>query len=289
MIRDAALALRRAALGLAALAVATMVSPREARAERPTSSLDRCLSASSEGQKLRDDGHYLDARSELRTCANDACPAIVRQNCEKWLRDLESALPTVVLALRRADGSSVVDASISVDGAVVAARLTGTPLPLDPGEHRFVLKAEGAEVEHRTLVLAGQKNRAIVLTLPGRSPVAATPAPSLEPPPRSGPPAASLALGGVGALALGTFAYVGLTAKSDLRALEGAPCAAQKTCDPAETDSIRARFLVADLALAAGVVAVGAAVTLWITDTRARVQVTRGPGLTALSLVAPIP
>ncbi len=277
-----------------ALAIATtaLAFARPVSAAPPTS-LDRCLAASSDGQARRDEGRYLDARALLRVCANDACPAIVRQNCEKWLRDVEAATPTVVLALRRADGTSVVDASISVDGALVAPRLTGTPIPMDPGERRIVLHTANGDVEHKTLILAGEKNRAIVLTAPpAKGPDPTKPTPPAEGPTEGhggGPPAATIALGAVGAVALGAFTYVGLTAKGDLANLERAPCAASKTCDPADTDSVRARFLVADIALAAGVVALGAAAYLWIADGRARVQVTGGPAQVALTLSAPIP
>jgi tetratricopeptide (TPR) repeat protein len=86
------------------------------------------------------------------------------------------------------------------------------------------------------------------------------PAPSTPPAPprerddRSVAPAAYV-LGAVGVAGVAMFATFALLGKSDQRHLEST-CSPQ--CNPADVDALRTKFLIADLALVAGVVSLGA-------------------------------
>lgn len=263
-------------------------------------SLDQCLAASDAAQARRDEGRYTEARALTLTCASEACPAIVRRNCEKWRSEIETSMPTVVLVARRADGATEASASVLVDGVALLSRLTGTPVAVDPGERRFTFRLGEAVAEVKTLVAAGTKNQLVEARFgvgspspsQAASPAAVVDAPPSEPPsPRRGPPVASLALGALGVAGVGAFAYFAATAKGDLNAIERAPCAATKTCPESETDSIRTRFLVGDIALGAGLVSLGLATWLWLdaSPKKASATVTVVPGLVAAAFSAPLP
>jgi tetratricopeptide (TPR) repeat protein len=87
-----------------------------------------------------------------------------------------------------------------------------------------------------------------------------SPAPGAPPPPpkdRQDPSIAPAAyvLGAVGVAGVAMFATFALLGKSDQHHLE-ATCSPQ--CNPADVDALRTKYLIADLALVAGVVSLGA-------------------------------
>ena len=97
-------------------------------------------------------------------CARDACPAIVRRDCEKWLSDLDASQPT--LRPRRArdpKGNDLPATRVSLDGSAFVARLDGKPVAVDPGEHVLRYEASGAAaVEQRVVVRVNEKNRMLI-------------------------------------------------------------------------------------------------------------------------------
>ncbi len=264
----------------AAVAIASL-SSRTVHAQSKGSAIDVCVKASDDGQVARDEGRLVRARAAFRTCATASCPAIVQSNCARWLESVEAGLPTIVLAARTSnDGALTGDTAVEIDGTHTLDRLTGTPLPVDPGKHVFTFRHDGAVVVVETVVNVGEKNRLIVGLFEGAAAgtkprVAAT---AETPPPTAGgkrpasliPP---LVLGAVGLVGITVFAVVGASALSDLHALESSPCATSGTCDGGEVRSVRTRFLVADLALGGGIAAIGAgALVLWLTpDTTVQV------------------
>jgi hypothetical protein len=74
---------------------------------------------------------------------------------------------------------------------------------------------------------------------------------------KSGLPAATYVLGGIGMAALGVFAYVGARAKHDSSSLH-ATCA--PGCPHDEVTALETKLVVADVALGVGVVSAAAAV-----------------------------
>lgn len=249
------------ALGLAAGASTAHAAP----------SIEACLAASDHGQVSRDEGRLRDARTEFTRCSDEACPALVRAQCHKWLADLEALQPTVVPSARDEAGADVVDARVRVDEEPSPRAVDGLPVPLDPGRHTLTFEAGGRSVATVVVLRAGEKNRIVAVTVPKPTP----PSPTARPPLRlegraadapidgSGPRWAPYALAGVGVLGLASFAFFGATGNSDLSSLESAPCAATRTCAASEVSSIRTRFVVADVSLAVAVVASVGAVLLW--------------------------
>lgn len=237
---------------------------------------ERCIAAADAGQKQRDSGRLVSARAKFTECSAAACPALVRADCATWLSEVERALPSVVFIVRTESGEDARDVRVSMDGALIADRLDGTALAVDPGEHRFSFDVAGKVIEQVVLVHAGERNRPIHVRVPGTAgptPVS-PPTPFSESPPvgrelgagRTVPLAPPL-IGAGGVLVLGAGIVFGAIAKSDLDQLKNDPCAATRQCRQSDVDSIASRYIVADVLMGAGVVALGIATILWLTQT----------------------
>jgi hypothetical protein len=205
-----------------------------------------CIAASEAGQDKKLRGSLREAREQLLVCARDVCPMVVRQDCTAWLTEIITALPSVVVGARDPRGQDLVDVTVSVDGTVVASRLDGKPIDVDPGVHtfRYALPTGAAPVEERVVIRQGERNRTLTVNFGAKPPSHAAPA-SVEPAhaedatggrPNAAPGAApesvepardhrglrpyAYVAGAVGAAGVITFAIAGLlsdSAYSDLR------------------------------------------------------------------------
>jgi hypothetical protein len=120
----------------------------------------QCIEASEKAQDLRQAGTLRQARQQLTICVASSCPGPVREDCARLLADVESAQPSVVFVAKDRAGEDLVDVRVTLDGEVVADKLDGTAVSVDPGEHRFVFEADGLPtVEKRVIVREGDKNR----------------------------------------------------------------------------------------------------------------------------------
>src|SRR5687768_12517875 len=100
---------------------------------------EACATASEEAQLDRIKGRWTAARAKLAVCGAATCPAVIRDDCTKWLAELDKSMPTVVVSAREQDGGDVVDARLRIDGVAVSEKLDGTPIAIDPGAHVFRL------------------------------------------------------------------------------------------------------------------------------------------------------
>ena len=256
---------------LVLLASAVLLAARPAGAVEPR--VAECLSSSERAESLRRDGRYREARKAFAACGADSCPAVVRRDCIASLTDLDRLEPTFVFAARDENGNDVANVTVTIDGELVTQELDGKPIGLDAGKHLVSFAAGPLYREERVSIVArtGEKNRIVSIQL---TPVQPSPPPErtpdgpVEPPPTEPLPVVPIVLAGVGVVAIGAFAYLGLSAKSDLSALESDACAATKTCAQDDVDSIRTRFTLADVSLGVGAVAIGAAAWLFFTRDR---------------------
>lgn len=204
-----------------------------------------CIAAADRGQELRDGGKYGAAGEAFATCAREVCPALIAKSCQRWLSDLEVAVPTIVIGARDADGGDVVAARVLVDGEVVAEKLDGMPRRVDPGEHvvRIERNDDPAHTapqasEVRVVVRAGEKGRPIVVTfapLAGPasppSPLPAHGEPGAAAVAESRPPAAptfltsrnvvALSLVGAAAVSIAGGIYIGAESRSEANTAAG--------------------------------------------------------------------
>ena len=156
-------------------------------AEGPPPDKMACIAADTDGQALRLGGNLTQARKRLAICAAASCPGIVRDDCLQRIAEVEVAQPTVVFTATNGDGRPLVAVRVSVDGARIAERLDGRPLPVDPGDHVFVFEAVGrVSADMRLTLHDGEKKvrHAVVLRtgsgapadqVPGPKPVATSP------------------------------------------------------------------------------------------------------------------
>jgi len=235
----------------AAAAVAVLCGASTAHAE------SACISAYEQAQTLRKDGKLVSARAQAAICAHAECPALLAKDCSKWLAELEASTPTVVFDARTASGVERTDVRVKVDGAVLAPRLDGKAVAVDPGSRVFVFEAEGASpVERTILVREGERNRKIAVTVAAADAKVSRPVPT-----------GTWIFGGVSVVALTTSAIFAIDAfgkKSDLDACK-------PRCAASDVDAMTTSFTVADVALGAGVMAGAAALYLYLTRPTAEV------------------
>jgi hypothetical protein len=244
--------MRRAGLVVGA-AVALSFAP--ARAALAEDAVRVCIDASTQGQTLRQQGHLLGARDRMIECARDACPAVVRSHCARWLGEIENRIPSVVVRAQDASGADLVDARVLIDGH--ASKLDGRAVPLDPGQHVVAVEHGGTRKEERVILVEGEASRLVMLRFAPPPPGMPVEAPLAPPAHTGGVPTATWILGGVGLAALGAATYFGLAAKGQLDHLD-ATCS--PNCTDAQTQPGRTDALAFDILLATGGAAIGAAI-----------------------------
>ena len=227
-----------------------------------------CLDAAARGQRLRGAHQLVEAREQMRACAAARCPAVVQTDCARWLDEIESALPTVVVAAKSGTGVDLFDVKVTVDGKLLASKLDGQGVAMDPGPHTFHFEgADGTRVDQQVMVREGEKDQAISVVLgPAQAPV---PGPASLPAtvPQTGPATSSplktvgWVLGGVGVAGLAVGTVFGLVAMSDKNA---AHCV-DNLCDPGKASGIKSAALVSDIGWIGGgvLLATGAALVLF--------------------------
>ncbi|HRG96747.1 MAG TPA: hypothetical protein PLR99_10880 [Polyangiaceae bacterium] len=208
--------------------------PRPAVAAGPSPKA-ACLAAYEDAQRLRLASKLVAAREQLRVCRADVCPALVRNECEKWLGEVAESLPSVVLSARDPSGRDLLDVTVSVDGARVPA-LDGKAFDVDPGSHTFRFQ-RGKEVkEEQWLVRQGEHNRVIVGVLgePPRAPAPAAAPSAREPGPQR---TIGLVVGGVGVVGVGVAAALGLASNGDASTLRET-CGVDRSCTQDQVDAV---------------------------------------------------
>src|SRR5580704_4789846 len=164
------------AAGLAAAGVVLLGGT--ARAAGPT--VAECLAASDASLMAGSDHQLRAERVALLTCASPSCPGEIRKECIRRVDEVTAAIPTLIFEAKDGAGNDLGAVKVTMDGALLAERLDGTALPIDPGEHTFVLETPGLPLVEKHFVLReGQKGRHETVTFvpPAPAPPTAQPAP----------------------------------------------------------------------------------------------------------------
>jgi hypothetical protein len=229
---------------------------------------DLCSQAYEKSQEDRAAGRLNAAIAQLKVCIDASCPAFIREDCSRWMNETEVALPSVVFAVRR-DGQDQMEAEVRCDGAVLVQDLDGKAIPVDPGPHTFTFSIPGlAPIERQLLVREGERNRVVEVDfrtlrtnpflVADKNEPASTAAPSW-----TSRTYLTYGLGGVGALGIGSFALFAVLGSRQQADLEH-DCA--PTCRSSQVDSVKTKYLIADLSLGMGLAALGAATYLYVTN-----------------------
>jgi hypothetical protein len=226
-----------------------------------------CIAAYEATQSMRESGKLVEAREKAIVCARAECPKALNSECIEWVGEIEKSTPTVVFAAKAPDGSEITTVKVSVDGKLVTEELGARAVPLDPGKRSFRFdSADHGSKELEVVLREGEKNRTVAVSFePAKAAVAPEPvAPTPVAPATSsdGPPTAFWVLGGAGvaAVAVGAvFEIMGLSKKSDLEECK-------PRCSIEDADAMTRNFVIGDIALVSGGVALGAALVVLLTD-----------------------
>jgi hypothetical protein len=170
------------ALFALAPALASLTTAPPVSAADPT--LSDCISANESSLQARADHKLRQARAQSLMCASDSCPSEMRDKCKQRVEDLNRAIPTIVFAVQDAGGADLGAVKVSMDGQLLADRLEGTAISLDPGEHKFKFEVPGQAPIERTFILReGEKDRKerIVVGQSAGTPETTTPATGAAP------------------------------------------------------------------------------------------------------------
>lgn len=223
-----------------------------------------CAGAYEQGQRARKASGLLGARKHFLVCSDESCPAVLRKDCAQWLSEVDSMLPTVVFVATEA-GKDLADVRVHLDGDLVADRLDGKAVAVDPGAHVFRFTRVGAiPIEKRVVISEGEKSRKITVSFgAGESAEVAARERPVDADSRgdsgSGVPAASWVLGGIGVLGVGGFTYFALKGRAQKSELD--KCAPR--CNPEDVSDAKHTFVVGDVLLGVGVVSLASAVIVY--------------------------
>lgn len=234
-----------------------------------------CAQKYEDGQRLRKAKQLLSATDALIACAQPDCPPAVVRDCARWLNEVRAETPSVVFAARDESGRDLQDLTVHHGERQIAGRIDGTAVHLNPGPHELRFRAsDGRSVTISVVIRQGEKNRLIDVVLPrpagdrAAKPAEPSRSPKLSSTKEPRGPSSEfvdplpIALAGAGVVALGSFAYFGWTARSDVNEMNDR-CSPR--CPESEVDSARTRALVADISLGVGVIALtGAAALTWV-------------------------
>lgn len=241
----------------------------EVMAVAPRAHADKaaCAHAYSQTQVLRKAGKLREAEKETITCAQDSCPGFIKSACTKWGSEIEALMPTIVVSAKDAQGNDLTAVSVTSDGQKLADKLTGLPIPVDPGQHQLHFEHAGDKpVDQTILISEGEKARVVKVTFGSNAASAGSPAkPGAEKSTSGhGTRVLSYVLGGVGVVGLAGFAYFALKGKSEENSVRNTGCA--PNCSSSQVDPIKTKYLIADVSLGVGIVSLGLATYFFITS-----------------------
>ena len=271
----------------AALALTASLAKAEPKATEPRNA---CAGALRTLQEKEQAGQLRDARDAALACAQPTCTRAVSLQCSTAYTRLENEIPSVTFVATDANGNTLVEVEVRMDGTLLASSLDGRAFPIDPGMHEFVFTTSGHPAQTEKLMVAqGQRNRLISLSLnaqSARKPSVASPAPQAQgdasPVAESAPPkvvatsasaiydepserkrsAWPYIIGGAGLASLGASVALVTWGRQDNELLDRC----SPNCSQDSVDHVKNLYLAADITLGVGVVALGTATWLYFTD-----------------------
>lgn len=219
-----------------------------------------CITAHDNAQTSRSGRKLIDARASYVTCSHEACPDVIRDECSKGLREVDEALPTLVLSAS-VDGKDVTDANVTLDGERLTSGLDGRAISVDPGPHvaRFE-RSNGGTVEVKLVAREGEKNRLVT----GAFVLARSPSPQVKNE-GSSFPYVPVAFATTGLLALGGafLMHVDMTDRANELGTTCAPACAQS-----DRDALSDNLALRNVSIGVGVGALAVAVVTYVVGLR---------------------
>jgi hypothetical protein len=256
-----------------------------ARAADPTTA--DCLAASDASLKAGNQHKLRAERAQLLVCAAPSCPADIRRDCVSRVDEVNLQIPTTIFGAKDPAGSDLSAVKVTMDGEVLAERLEGTALSIDPGEHTFSFETAGqAPVTRRLLIQQAQKDRREVIQFGAPAPATAASVLPAEPPSEESRGLGSqrilaMVAGGIGVAGVGLGTGLGVLAASQKSTAQGAcpgnPCATQDGANKWSTAAATGN--ISTIAFVVGGLGLAGAAALWLTVPRSSsTRVGFGPG-----------
>jgi hypothetical protein len=125
-----------------------------------------CGTTWKDAEARSDVGRLREARDLLRACAKPECGS-TSTVCAVKLERLESEIPTVVPVVTNESGLPILDVMFSADGELLASRLDGRGLAINPGLHTFSFSTSelGVFSSQTILIVQGERNRPILVSM----------------------------------------------------------------------------------------------------------------------------
>ena len=143
-----------------------------------------CLSTLRSAQEKQHAGRLVEASQLFTKCSNQACGGFLWQECASSHTRLHASLPSVVPVVLDEGSDPLVDIQVQIDGQLVASRLDGLAVPVDPGQHELSFSTAAGVFASKTItVIEGEHNRPVAVVWPPApmSPNAKAPAKASSP------------------------------------------------------------------------------------------------------------
>jgi hypothetical protein len=256
--KSAAVAIAFTLLGVvAAPAAAAPTAPAPAK---DTSASKACIAELDKAQVSRANRKLVDARASYVACSHETCPEMLRDDCSKGLREVDEALPTLVLSASL-EGSDATDAKVILDGERLTTGLDGRAITVDPGPHTVRFERQGSgPVELKFVAKEGEKNRLVTGTFMSFHTEGAKVKGEGQ---RF--PIVPVTFAGIGAIALGGAAIMHLTMTDRANEL-GRECA--PTCPQSDRDALSDRLVLRNVTIGVGLGALAVAAVTYVVGLR---------------------
>lgn len=240
-----------------------------------------CLHQHERAQELRLSNRLVETRTVLLECSRAECSPRLRQDCVRWLEEVNRAIPSLVFGATQGH-IEVSTVKVYMDGQLIAERLDGAAVDVDPGIHQFRFELNsGHRIERRLTVREGEKHRRVVVTFPAADNPLARVSPAHEQV-RRPVPLITYLFAGVAVAAASASTCWGLRALSDKREAEDPETGCAPGCPADRTDPVRDKARAADLAAAIAVISAAGAVTSFLLRPQIRTSPPPAAGQSAL-------
>jgi hypothetical protein len=130
-------------------------------------------------------GQLREGRLLLKSCVLPICGTFLEKACTTLHAKLEGDIPSVVPVVTDASAAIASQIEVKMDGEVLASKIDGQAIAVDPGHHQFTFSdANGVFATEEVLIVQGHQNRSISVSLhktkTSDAPVVAASAPKVE-------------------------------------------------------------------------------------------------------------
>lgn len=241
-------------------AVAPLAFACALAAASPARAGNVCVDAYEKGQELRLEKKLKAAAEQLAICAAASCPAATKSDCGVWLKEVELALPSIVIVTRDELGVDLADVRVTLDGGAPPKPGSSGELELDPGPHTILCEREGKEPARLAITAQESEKRRVVACVLRP----AAPSPPTTSSSGSRIPTASYVLGGIGALAVAVGVVLDVKGISDRKALQDPVGGCYGHCTADQLSPVRTELIAGDVLWITGLVGLGAATAFYL-------------------------